>query len=267
MTILLCGGFSLFSSWRHLLHKQFDHLHWEHHLKPWSGKTISGSLDDPSWAPLIELNASYTYYPTYAQVLADYNRPSALPTFMVEANYEFEHNAADLGTPRLSDSLAQSKFFDPDRFLTTGGVKYEASPSFSLEPEVGLGYERLGKELGSGYDEVVHKVLARAGGRLNLASTIYFSASAKLPVYTYQLEDRRIGGDLSFMAPVTHNDYDLLRRPGGNLGWSSEAGIRLGGQTELNIFYDQTPFTGFVGGSPYGQTEERFGTRFMFHFK
>jgi sterol desaturase/sphingolipid hydroxylase (fatty acid hydroxylase superfamily) len=31
--------------WQHLLHQQFDHLHWEHHLKPWSGKTISGSLD------------------------------------------------------------------------------------------------------------------------------------------------------------------------------------------------------------------------------
>jgi chitodextrinase len=63
--------------------------------------SVSGSLDDPSWAPLIELNASYTYYPTYAQVLADYNRPNALPTFMVEANYEFEHNAADLGTPEI----------------------------------------------------------------------------------------------------------------------------------------------------------------------
>ena len=62
---------------------------------------VSGSLDDPGWAPLIQLNASYTYYPTYAQVLADYNRPSALPTFLVEANYEFEHNAADLGTPQI----------------------------------------------------------------------------------------------------------------------------------------------------------------------
>ncbi|MBI3387360.1 MAG: DUF4038 domain-containing protein, partial [Deltaproteobacteria bacterium] len=56
---------------------------------------VSGSLDDASWAPLIQLNASYTYYPTYAQVLADYNRANALPTFLVEANYEFEHNAAD----------------------------------------------------------------------------------------------------------------------------------------------------------------------------
>jgi chitodextrinase len=62
---------------------------------------VSGSLDDPTWAPLIELNASYTYFPTYAQVLADYDRPNALPTFMVEANYEFEHNAADLGTPAI----------------------------------------------------------------------------------------------------------------------------------------------------------------------
>src|SRR5262245_33567426 len=62
---------------------------------------VSGSLDDSSWAPLIQLNASYTYFPTYAQVLADYNRPNAVPTFMVEANYEFEHNAADQGTPEI----------------------------------------------------------------------------------------------------------------------------------------------------------------------
>ena len=62
---------------------------------------VSGSLDDPTWAPIIQLNASYTYFPTYAQVLTDYNRPNAIPTFLVEANYEFEHNAADLGTPNI----------------------------------------------------------------------------------------------------------------------------------------------------------------------
>src|SRR5262249_17458135 len=62
---------------------------------------VSGSLDDPSWAPIIELNASYTYYPTYAQVLTDYNRPGPVPTFLVEANYEFEHNAADYGSPNI----------------------------------------------------------------------------------------------------------------------------------------------------------------------
>ena len=62
---------------------------------------VSGSLDDPTWAPIIQLNASYTYFPTYAQVLTDYDRSNAIPTFLVEANYEFEHNAADLGTPNI----------------------------------------------------------------------------------------------------------------------------------------------------------------------
>jgi Protein of unknown function (DUF4038)/Putative collagen-binding domain of a collagenase len=52
----------------------------------------SGSLDDPSWAPVIELDAAYTYFPTYAQVLTEYNRPDAKPVSLVEANYEFEHN-------------------------------------------------------------------------------------------------------------------------------------------------------------------------------
>jgi hypothetical protein len=51
---------------------------------------VSSSLDDPSWAPIIGLNATYTYYPTYARLREDYNRSNFLPTFMVEANYEFE---------------------------------------------------------------------------------------------------------------------------------------------------------------------------------
>src|SRR6266851_4324075 len=50
----------------------------------------SGSLEDKSWAPLIELNAAYTYFPTYAQVLTEYNRSNFKPVFLVEANYEFE---------------------------------------------------------------------------------------------------------------------------------------------------------------------------------
>jgi hypothetical protein len=54
---------------------------------------LSGSLEDPTWAPIIGLCASYTYYPTYAQVLKDYNRPHALPVFMVEADYEFERDS------------------------------------------------------------------------------------------------------------------------------------------------------------------------------
>lgn len=56
---------------------------------------VSGSLDDSSWIPIISLNASYTYFPTYAQVLKDYNRSNFLPTFMAESNYEFEKEGTD----------------------------------------------------------------------------------------------------------------------------------------------------------------------------
>jgi len=52
----------------------------------------SGSLDDARWEPIVGLDGAYTYYPTYAQVLKEYNRPNFRPVFMVEANYEFEHN-------------------------------------------------------------------------------------------------------------------------------------------------------------------------------
>ena len=59
----------------------------------------SGSLDDATWAPLVELNAAYSYFPTYAQVLREYNRSDFKPVFVVEANYEFEHNpGADGGS-------------------------------------------------------------------------------------------------------------------------------------------------------------------------
>ena len=62
----------------------------------------SGSLEDDSWAPLIELNAAYTYFPTYAQVLTEYDRANFKPVFMVEANYEFEgHTTRDGSTQNL----------------------------------------------------------------------------------------------------------------------------------------------------------------------
>jgi hypothetical protein len=57
----------------------------------------SGSLDDPRWRSVIRLDAAYTYDPTYAQVLQEYNRKQFLPVFMAEAGYEFEQN-----TPSIS---------------------------------------------------------------------------------------------------------------------------------------------------------------------
>jgi sterol desaturase/sphingolipid hydroxylase (fatty acid hydroxylase superfamily) len=31
---------------RHLLHKYFDHLHYEHHARPWDGDHINGTIED-----------------------------------------------------------------------------------------------------------------------------------------------------------------------------------------------------------------------------
>ena len=51
---------------------------------------LSSSLDDTNWAPIIGLNAAYTYYPTYDEVLHAYRQSTNRPVFMAEANYEFE---------------------------------------------------------------------------------------------------------------------------------------------------------------------------------
>jgi len=54
---------------------------------------VSGSLDDARWKPVIDVCASYTYYPPYAQVQKDYNRPEAIPVVMIESDYEFERDS------------------------------------------------------------------------------------------------------------------------------------------------------------------------------
>ena len=54
---------------------------------------VSGSLDDTNWEPVIGLTCAYTYYPVYAQMLKEYNRPNFLPVIMIESDYEFERNA------------------------------------------------------------------------------------------------------------------------------------------------------------------------------
>jgi hypothetical protein len=54
---------------------------------------VSGSRDDDRWASVIDLSAAYTYYPTYAEVLKEYNRRPAKPVVLIEADYEFERDS------------------------------------------------------------------------------------------------------------------------------------------------------------------------------
>lgn len=175
--------------------------------------------------------------------------------------------AADLGAPRLSDPISTRRFFDPDRLLTTGGIRYSPEPSFTIEPRFGLGYRAREREFDTGFAEVLHKVHAEAGGRIGLSRGFYLSAAAKLPVYTYEISDRRLTGEFGAHAPVSRHDYELFRLPGSNLSWTSEMGIRLGTRADLTIYYDQTLFPAFSGAGGLTQPEERFGTRIIFRFK
>lgn len=61
------------------------------------GYFLSSSLDDTNWASVVDLNAAYTYSPTYAEVLHAYNQSNGIPTFMIEANYDFETNSSTDG--------------------------------------------------------------------------------------------------------------------------------------------------------------------------
>jgi hypothetical protein len=65
---------------RHIHTVELDYTHYS-----------SSSLDDPTWAPIVGLDAAYTYYPTYAEVLKAYNRSDFRPVFLVEGYYEGEN--------------------------------------------------------------------------------------------------------------------------------------------------------------------------------
>jgi hypothetical protein len=175
--------------------------------------------------------------------------------------------AADLGAPRLSDPIAVRSFFDPDRFLTTGGVSFSPDSSFTIEPRIGVGYRARAREFDSGVAEVLHKVHAEAGGRIGLGKDFHLSAVAKLPVYTYEISDRRTANIFDLHDPVSRHAYELFRRPASAMSWTGEMELRLGDSADLSIYYDQTMFPGFAGAGSLSQSEERFGTRIIFKFK
>jgi len=62
---------------------------------------VSESQDDPNWIPRINTNGVYTYYPSYAETLVAYNKPTIMPVLFLEENYEDENNVGELGTPKV----------------------------------------------------------------------------------------------------------------------------------------------------------------------
>ncbi|KAF0216929.1 MAG: hypothetical protein FD174_3484 [Geobacteraceae bacterium] len=174
--------------------------------------------------------------------------------------------AADLGTPSLTDDISARKYFDPDRLLTTGGVQYKSGRDVTIEPQFGFGHAAWEREAKSGYDEVIHKVHAQAGGKIDLFQRFYLSAAAKVPVYTYEFASHRIAGTTLSQSGSSRHGYDFLHLPGGNLSWTGEMGVRLGKKVDLNLYYDQSILDVYQGGSGLSRPEDRFGTRIIFRF-
>jgi hypothetical protein len=189
----------------------------------------SGSLDDAAWAPIITLNASYSYPPTYDQVLKDYNRSNFLPTFLVEATYESEQSGGPFGTPQqlrrqeywslLSGATGQLwgnhytwQFICPQRDNNgdcVGGWKDQLDTTGVAE----LGYvnELFGPR--RWYDLVPDQAHTVVTDGLGTYGTDDYVTAARTPNGTlaiaYVPSSRTITVDLSnFSAPVTARWYD-----------------------------------------------------------
>lgn len=90
---------------------------------------VSASMEDHSWQPILGLDAVYTYRPTYAQELSEYKRTDFRPTFLVEANYEFEHNGGtDGGT---TQNLRRQEYWTA--LSGTTGQLYGSAYSWRLQ--------------------------------------------------------------------------------------------------------------------------------------
>jgi hypothetical protein len=78
----------------------------------------SYSSQDATLASVLTLDASYTYFETYDEVLATYNSSPTLPVFLTEANYEFENNTGAL--PGLAGAfvIREQEYWT----MTSGGI-------------------------------------------------------------------------------------------------------------------------------------------------
>lgn len=54
---------------QHFLHESFDHLHWQHHARPWDGNHVNGTLKDTGPFVALLLGGSLLFRPWSASML------------------------------------------------------------------------------------------------------------------------------------------------------------------------------------------------------
>jgi hypothetical protein len=90
---------------------------------------VSASMEDGPLRPLLGLDAVYTYRPTYAEELTEYKRSDFRPTFLVEANYEFEQNGGTDGGS--TENLRRQEYWTA--LSGTTGQLYGSAYSWRLQ--------------------------------------------------------------------------------------------------------------------------------------
>lgn len=178
---------------------------------------VSASLDDRALRPLLALDAVYTYHPTYAKELSEYKRTNFAPTFMVEANYEFEQNGGtDGGT---TQNLRRQEWWTA--FSGTTGQLYGSAYSWRLDGDwqhnldtVGIRQFSYVKQLLAPlkwYDLVpdrTHQVLTHGYGK--------YSTDDPIPDDTYATAARTDDGSLvmAYLPTVRKVTIDMTKLSG-----------------------------------------------------
>jgi Protein of unknown function (DUF4038)/Putative collagen-binding domain of a collagenase len=78
----------------------------------------SYSNQDSTLGSLLTLDSAYSYYETYDMILQSYKSSPSLPTYLVEANYEYENNTGALPGPAGPYALREQAYWT----LLSGGA-------------------------------------------------------------------------------------------------------------------------------------------------
>src|SRR5713101_3868319 len=235
---------------------------------------VSSSLDDSSWAPIISLNAAYTYYPTYADVLHAYNQSASMPVFMVEANYEFENNLGmDPSTPAglrrqeywTSLSGATGQLYGNHYtwgFITGWKNQLDTPGAVQIAHVKALFEPRAWYEL---VPDQVHTVVTAGYGTFSSTGSIGandYVTTARTPsgtlVMAYVPSARTVTVDMSQLsAPVTA----LVRSGRGHIHQYRRLSVRQHGLARLHDARDQCGRGRGLGAHPGGPLTERLQWR------
>lgn len=218
----------------------------------------SGSLDDPTWRGYLQMDAAYTYYPTYAQVLKEYNRPCPLPVYMTEANYEDEHDHTGPKTLRRQEywtmtSGATGQLYGSTwtwQFLPgwqdhvdTQGTReftlmtgfFKSSRWYDLVPDQNHSLLTAGygtpNAVGSVNDNDYATAARTADGRL---AVVYLPTSRTITVDMSTMQDRAVAfwfdptdGQYKLASPSTGRGAVTLTPPGKNHGGDDDWVLRI----------------------------------------